>query len=236
MTSDVIWMRAEAHILVKISLSAKTYRIIPSHYPPIQIFESCLQPEDLEAIYELESLTNDRLQDEVGDLRRVAPEDRISGPGTSVIMASFTHTGMASRFTDGSFGVYYAGLQLDTAIAETKYWQEKQMSESNEPPFERNMRVYVAKLNPSVGDFIDLSNDDEAHHPERYEYPQLKGREYRSNGEHGIYYRSVRNPGGNCIAVFRPAIISPAVQSMHIRYCWNGKKIFDVYEVKDLNM
>jgi len=81
-------------------------RIVPSRFPPIQLFERVADPDDLEAVFELESLTNSRLRDEVGDIRLVPPEDRISGPGTAVIMAAFTHLNPdGSRFTDGTYGV-----------------------------------------------------------------------------------------------------------------------------------
>ena len=64
------------------------WRIVPSRFPPIQLFERVTDPADLEAIIELESLTNDRLRDQVGDIRLVPEQDRISGPGTSTIMAA----------------------------------------------------------------------------------------------------------------------------------------------------
>jgi hypothetical protein len=48
-------------------------------------------PDDLDAIFAVESLTNPRLRDDVGNLRLVPLEDRISGPGSSIIMAAFTH-------------------------------------------------------------------------------------------------------------------------------------------------
>lgn len=168
-------------------------------------------------------------------MRRVPAEDRIAGPGTSAIMASFTHAGMPSRFTDGSYGVYYAGMDLKTAIAETKYWQEKQMRETNEPPFERTMRVYTASLHTGVGEFVDLSNDIRMHDPDNYTYSQGIAKDLRTLGEYGVYYNSIRNEGGNCIAAFRPKIINPTTQSMHLRYCWDGEKIFDVIEVKSSN-
>ena len=40
---------------------SNTYRLIPSHFPPIALFENLLDPTELEAAYALESLTNDRL-------------------------------------------------------------------------------------------------------------------------------------------------------------------------------
>ena len=62
-------------------------RIVPSRFPPIQLLERVTGPADLEAIFELESMTNPRLRDEVGDIRLVPEHERISGPGTSIIMA-----------------------------------------------------------------------------------------------------------------------------------------------------
>jgi hypothetical protein len=52
------------------------WRIIPSRFPPIELFECVVDPADLEAIYELESLTNDRLREEVGELQLVPSQDR----------------------------------------------------------------------------------------------------------------------------------------------------------------
>ena len=105
---------------------APCYRIIPSRFPPIGLFEKVARAEDLDAVFQIEAMTNDRLRDEVGDLELVPAEDRVAGPGTTPIMAAFTHLNPeGSRFTDGSFGVFYAGLTLDTAIAETKHHRDR---------------------------------------------------------------------------------------------------------------
>lgn len=90
------------------------YRIIPSVYPPINFFEDLVDPSEMEILWEIEHLTNERLRQEAGDIFLVPTEDRISGPDASIVMAAFTHTGKASRFTDGSFGIYYAGLSKET--------------------------------------------------------------------------------------------------------------------------
>jgi hypothetical protein len=64
----------------------------------------------------LEQLTNPRVRDEVGDIALVPPEERVSGPGASYVMAAFTHVNpKGSRFSDGSFGVYYVAAALETA-------------------------------------------------------------------------------------------------------------------------
>ena len=57
------------------------WRIIPSRFPPINLFERVADPGDLEAVIEIESMTNPRLREEAGELRLVAEEDRVSDPG-----------------------------------------------------------------------------------------------------------------------------------------------------------
>lgn len=231
-----IWMAVEAPILDRIRLDQDVYRIIPSKYPTISLFDDCLDPVDLEAAYELEALTNERLQDEAGNLHMVAPQERVAGPGSSVIMAAFTHTGTPSRFTDGSYGVYYAGLDLQTAIEETRYWQALQMRESNEPPFERVMRVYIGGLHPELNDLVDLRGDRTVHDPGSYTHSQRVGKALRDSGESGAVYQSVRNPDGECLAAFRPRLMFLVRQSTHLRYHWNGNEIYHVDEVIELHV
>ena len=110
-------------------------------------------PADLEAIIALEAMTNPRLRDEIGDIQLVPPEERIAGPGTSVIMAAFTHLNPAgSRFSDGSYGVDYAGMTLETAIKATTYHREAFMRATNQPRMELDLRVYIADLDPALHD------------------------------------------------------------------------------------
>ena len=66
-------------------------RIIPSVFPPIDLFERVARPEHLDAVHAIESAFNPRLRDAVGDLSLVPRDERIVGPGAGYIMAAFTH-------------------------------------------------------------------------------------------------------------------------------------------------
>ena len=100
-------------------------RIIPSRFPPIQLFERVTDPNDLEAVLALEALTKPKLRDEAGAIELVPPEDRVCGPGTAVVMAAFTHLNRTgSRFSDGTYDVFYAANDLNTALVETKHHRE----------------------------------------------------------------------------------------------------------------
>lgn len=212
------------------------WRIIPSRFPPIQLFERVTEPDDLEAIFELESLTNPRLRDEVGEISLVPPEDRISGPGTSIIMAAFTHLNSeGSRFSDGTDGVFYAANNLETAIAETRHHRERFMRATAQTHMELDMRVYLVDL---AGDLHDLRGQKAAYplvyHDDDYTSARYLAKSLRKDGSNGVAYDSVRRDGGECVAVFRPPLLSNARQERHLCYVWNGDRVTMVYEKREL--
>lgn len=233
---------AEAPPLRRIAWTP-SWRIIPSRFPPINLFERVAEPADWEAVIEIESLTNPRLRDEAGDISLVPVEERVSGPGASAIMAAFTHPNPAgSRFSDGTYGAFYAARSLDTAIAETTYHRERFLRDTNEAPIHLDMRVYLTDLD---GRLHDVRKQQAAapllYHPEDYTASQRLGRTLRAAGSDGIVYASVRHKGGKdskdgeCVAVFRPRVLSNCRQERHLSYVWDGTRIRDVYEKKALD-
>ena len=73
-------------------------------------------PAVWETLIELEQLTNPRVRNETGNINLVPPERRVSGNNASYVMAPFTHVNpRGSRFSDGTYGVYYAAERLETA-------------------------------------------------------------------------------------------------------------------------
>jgi len=209
--------------------NAKFYRIIPSQFPPINIFERVVDSNQLDAAWYLESLTNDRLRDQAGELNLVSAEDRVSGRGSSIVMAAFTHIGRNSRFSDGSFGVYYAAKTLRTAVYETVYHRQRFLSATNEAPGELDMRGFMARVRKPLRD-IRAPRFKYLHHPDDYAPSQTFGKQHREKNDWGIVYNSVRDEGGTCIAVFRPPAITIPVQGPALAYVWDGKRINSVYE------
>ncbi|BAU74792.1 RES family NAD+ phosphorylase [Metapseudomonas furukawaii] len=198
----------------------RAYRLVNSAFPPISVFEDTLDPEDLELAYAIEALTNDRLRDQVGEIVRVAPEDRVSGTGATVVMAVFTHIGRSSRFSDGSFGVYYCASSIEAAIAETRYHQERFWRATQEASIEITMRSYVNKV---VKPMIDVRDRADLHDPNAYGPSQAFAVHQRNANRWGLLYNSVRLPGHECVAAFRPPAVSLPVQGQHFRYIWDGR-------------
>ena len=126
------------------------YRIVPSEFPPINFFETLVEPELMDELFYIEGLTNDRLRDAAGNIALVDPEDPVCGPGSSPVMAAFTHIGAESRFSDGSFGVYDAAKSLETAIAVTKLHRTRFLADTQEVPGGIEMRVYAGEIKKTL--------------------------------------------------------------------------------------
>ncbi|MEO8739273.1 MAG: RES family NAD+ phosphorylase [Casimicrobiaceae bacterium] len=206
-----------------------SHRLVPSRFPPIGLFDRVARPEDLEAVFELEALTNDRVRDEIGTLALVPKEERISGPGTTPIMAAFTHLNPeGSRFSDGSFGVYYCAREVDTALAEVRYHQARFLRRTAEGPMRLQLRLYLADLDARL---IDVRKVAECHRPDDYAPSQQLGIALRAEARDGIVYRSVRREGGLCAAVFRPRLLRRCRQSKHYAFHFDGKDINAIEEL-----
>ena len=208
------------------------YRIVPSRFPPISLFEDVTDPADLEAVYAIEAMTNDRLREAAGELRLVPPEDRVSGPGTTPIMAAFTHLNPeGDRFADCSYGVFYASLTVETAVAETTHTRVRFLAATDESAQELDMRVYAIDLTADLHDIRGLRDEHPAlYDPMQYAASQHFAAGLRDAGSDGIVYESVRHDGGECVAVFRPRLLSNCRQERHLCYVWDGGAIATIYE------
>jgi hypothetical protein len=214
----------------------KSARMVPSRYPPIGVFDRVARAQDLEAVFAIEALTNDRVRDELGEICLVPEEDRIAGAGTTPIMAAFTHPNRdGSRFSDGSFGVYYAGDSLATAIAESRFHRERFLAYSAEPPIRLEMRCYYARVRGELHDLRKAQGSNPQWFdpdPRRYGAGQVLGLELKSRGSNGLVYHSVRRPEGECVGIFRPRLVSPVTQGPHFEYLWDGRSIVEVLQIQ----
>jgi hypothetical protein len=227
-----------AHYTVRAVRFTSCNRIVASRLPTIHLFERVADPADWDALYKLESMTNPRLREQVGELSLVPVVDRVSGPNASVVMAPFTHLSpQGTRFTDGHFGAYYAAESVETAIAETRFHRENFLRATAQPPLELEMRCYLADVACELHDLRGLrAKLKDIYDPASYVASQKLGRELRNDGSNGIAFDSVRRPGGECVAMFRPRLVQNVRQGVHLRYAWDGASITRVYEMRAVNL
>lgn len=208
----------------------RAYRIVPSRFPPIGVFDAIADPKDLDALYRIEALTNPRLREAWGELANVPKAHRVSGPGTTPLMAAFTHVNPGgSRFADGSYGVLYLAHEFDTAVEETVFHREQFLAATSEPPVDITMRTYVSGVHGMLHDI--RGGWPAVHDPASYAASQKLGARLREEGSNGLAYDSVRRKGGECAALFYPDLASPCVQGKHLMYRWDGARIAQVLEV-----
>ena len=207
-----------------------------SVFPPVGLFDDVADPAEFEIIFAIEGLTNPRLRQEMGQLHLVPPEERIAGPGTTPIMAAFTHLNPSgSRFSDGSYGVYYAARDAYTAMAETLYDRELFLAMTATPPIEVDMRCYLASIDDELIDVRgEQTRSPALYDPNSYGASQAFAIGNRTQRARGIVYDSVRHAGGECVAMFWPKSIAPAIQGPHYTFVWDGSRIAQVYEKNNL--
>jgi hypothetical protein len=212
-----------------------SWRLVPSRFPPTDLFERVAAPEDMEIVNAIEGYTNDRLRVERGELALPSGEDRLEGPGTSPVMAAFTHLNPAgSRFSDGSYGLYYAAKTIRTAVEETRHHRARFLAATGEPPIEIDMRSYAVDIRTRLHDIRKQQQELGAiYDPNDYGAAQALAKGLHEQGSNGIAYSSVRDPDGECVAIFKPRLLGPVTQGEHYSYVWDGKRITHVY-VKQL--
>jgi hypothetical protein len=208
----------------------QAWRIIASRFPPIHLFERVSSnPAVWDALIELEEITNPRVRDQVGQIRLVPPERRVSGVNASWVMASFTHVNpKGSRFSDGTYGVYYAADSLETAIAETIHHFVAFARDANDPARREDMRVLVGGISNTfhdVGTLLPAEHRIAVLDPSDYHAGQALARSLREQHSNGLVYPSVRHRSGHCIAAFWPDVVGIPRQERHLQYEWNGETV-----------
>ncbi len=213
------------------------YRLIASRYPTVGLYDAIADPADLEAVFAIEALTNPRLRNQLGELQLVPPAERLSGAGSTPIMAAFTHLNPeGSRFSDGSYGVYYAAKDLDTAVAEVSHHRAVFMARTQEPPIDVDLRLITAPLDAKLHDLRGLRRSaPQLYDPGDYSAGRILGRQLREAGSWGVLFHSVRHPGGLCAGLFRPKALKPAREAAHIALHWDGARITHWYEKRAPN-
>ncbi|EJC71100.1 RES domain-containing protein [Rhizobium leguminosarum bv. viciae WSM1455] len=193
-----------------------SYRLIPSQFPPIGLFETVTRAADLQAVMELVGWTNDRL---VADRIQRLPEDQwVYGvANASIVMAAFLHVAPGGmRFNGPDLGAWYAADDLRTAAAEVGHHLRREAFARGVVTMARTYRSYSAAL---VGDYLDIRGEQmlraDVYDGTSYAASQVLGEEVRSSGGAGILYDSVRLKGGVAIVAHRPRNIQGVVQADH---------------------
>jgi len=216
-------MHKEAGSFSKKRINSEYYRIVATRRPTIDLWGKIASPERFDALNYLESLTNQRLREERGETHLINDSDKTAIQNSSLVMAPFLYYSpdRPSRFSDGSFGVFYAALTLECAISETKYHTLRFLQDTNETHYSSERRVLTGVLE---GEFYDIRNLPlvDIYSTSDYSAGQAFGRFIKENSDDGVVYDSVRHKGGTCFGVFRPVLIKSIREIKCLKYKYNG--------------
>jgi len=198
-----------------VAITGNSFRLIPSRFPPINLFETVSSADDLEAVMELEGWTNDRLVAE--RVARLPRDEWVYGtPNASIVMASFLHAAPSGlRFSGRELGAWYAAMAVNTAIFEVAHHLRREASRSGASEMRGQYRTYSATLD---GFYEDIRGQQSArpdlYDPADYTAGQVFGEAVRRSGN-GIVYDSVRHLGGVNVVAYRPRKIRDIIQCEH---------------------
>ena len=209
-------------------------RVNKDHRPLPEMFSN---PDDREAAREVAAIADDIRSPMRPKGAHTPRSPRQSG--AAVRMAPFAAFGQPSRFSDGTYGMLYAGLDRETAIAETVFHSERHLRATNEAPIEFDMQSYVGVVDKPLEDLRGRAFEH-LHQPSLETWPicQAYGHERRRAGAWAFVYPSARRQEGECIGVFRPSAVSIPTRKTLYRYCWNGTtvhRVLTISEVRDFS-
>jgi hypothetical protein len=206
---------------------SRTVRLVPSRYPSVGILDQVASPDDLAAIIELETWTNDRISTEFGILHRIPKEEWVIGQQyASVIMAAYCHPrAEGGRFNGPDRGAWYASRTAATSHAEVIYHRTQELAEIGVFDTLVHVRAYFADFAAQFEDIREHRSDwDALYDPNSYAASQAFAARLLSAGSNGIVYRSVRDPRGECVACFRPKLVKNVAMGPHFEYRWSGSR------------
>ena len=211
-----------------------THRLIPSRHLSrgdsvlVQIAED---DDHLQAIFDLDSATNDRVLAAEQRLPGIGLEELVFAvPYASVINASFCHAHpLGSRFNGPDRGAWYAGFELATSQAEVTFHKTVQLAEINRFHDSVTYDDYLADFSASFHDLRTSATRGaparrfrEYLDPTSYRKSQALAERLMSESALGVVYPSVRHQGGTCLACFRPALVSNVRRGKTYRFTWDG--------------
>lgn len=192
------------------------YRLIPSQFPPIGLFDTVATAADLAVVMELVGWTNDRL---VADsIARLPRSEWVVGiPNASIVMAAFLHVAPGGmRFNGPELGAWYASDDLRTAAAEVGHHLRRETVARVKTTMTRTYRAYSTTLS---GDYLDIRGQQatrrEVYASDRYDASQKLGEQVRASGGAGLLYDSLRRHPGSNVVAHRPRNVTDIVQADH---------------------
>lgn len=204
-----------------IDIEGHFYRLIPSRFPPVDVYSGIIASDRLNVLAEIEGLTNPRA--------RLVERLRASGEAASDATQNWNIAPFAYLNPEGGrfFPMHRPCSELagdmQTALAVSVARREAFLSRTEEPPMEFDMRLFKTPIR--AGRVVDLRHlSVELTQEQRW----LVGDSVSEDAD-GVVYHAPERPSGTCIALLSPKMKGRTVQATHYRFVWDGQRISKIY-------
>lgn len=204
------------------------HRLIPSRFPPVDLYERFGVPELSAVAKEVEDKTNPRLRVKAWLLGKTPDLEE-----SSARLQNWNHAPFAYRNPEGSmflnagYGVMEVMRGARAALTWSLRRREVFLARTQEPPLGLDMRLLITGVR---GDFVDLTAAPiDTSQARRWE---LGDRLYRE-GAKGILFHPPEQPQLLALAIFDNRVLGRSIQGAHYRFVWDGTRVTKVYDFTD---
>jgi hypothetical protein len=206
----------------------ETFRLIPSRFPPVSVYEGLVANDRLNALVDIENLTNPRLQSQarIANLENKDPKTSARLQNWNLAPFAYGHPD-GSTFFDADRPCLEVAADRQTALAISVAKRQRFLACTSEGPIGLDMRMFKTPLS---GRFVDLRCLDA-------EEARDRGRELgKSIGDDvdGVLFHPIERPSATAISVLNGSTLEQTLQAAHYRYQWNGERISLLYAFDDI--
>lgn len=208
------------------------FRLIPSRFPPISIYELVIANDRIEELVSVENLTNPRVKALALMTSGLQAGDAASPTLQNWNLAPFTYPNPEGSFL---FRPGFSALELSdclqAALARSVRRRETFLRRTREPAIGLEMRVLKT---PVHGNFVDLRGLPDLAQEDRWRI----GDDIVRQGLDGALFTSPDRSSSSCIAVLKESLLERSEQTKHFKFLWDGERIKSVIafgEVQELS-
>ncbi len=206
--------------------SRDAFRLIPSRFPPVNVYEGLINSGRQDEIIALENLTNPRLRS-LGRLQQTTQGDASADPrlqNWNLAPFAYGNPDGTTFFGEGRPCLEVA-FERQTALAVSVAKRESFLKATEETSIGLDMRMLCTPVNGTFWDIRDIEGLPAGLDEKRRREIGAKMPE----GAQGILFRPVERPAGICLAIVTGDVLERSQQTVHFRYVWDGKRISILY-------
>ncbi|MEH6408925.1 MAG: hypothetical protein V7741_00250 [Hyphomonas sp.] len=197
----------------------KLYRLIPSRFPPVDLYERVAERECWGEIFALEEKTNPRL-------RKAAEAGDNAAPAQNWNAAPFAYPKpRGTSFTRPRDTALVAFSTQEAALWMSLVQRAAFLFECDMPPTKVITRLLVT---PVTGCFLDWTDQDMTE--DRAERVEIAERCRLTDGVDGVAFRHPDYPHADAYCILKEPVLGQTCQSRHFSYTWNGDKFTEVHD------